>query len=103
MKLYSSTFVPNKDHRIKGKWVFDRYWNITKESQLDKIIKKLKSWTKYDKVGRVLCVGFPSKDMSLQYRVYIVKWGHNEAIWEKKCEYYNELVSKLIRNIDAKV
>lgn len=96
MKLYSMTMTINVDHRKKSKWEFDRFWNITKVSQLDKIVKKLNDWTKYDKQGRVLCIGFPAKDMALQKRVYIVKMGHDSALWNRKEEYYNELVEHLI-------
>lgn len=96
MKLYTMIMQEPKDHRLRGKWEFDRYWNITKVSQLDKIIAKLNSWTKWDKQGRVLCVGFPSKDMTLQKRVFIVKMGHDKVLWHQKCEYYDEAISHLL-------
>jgi DNA-binding transcriptional regulator/RsmH inhibitor MraZ len=95
MKLYTMTMTINPDHTKRSKWEFDRYWNITKQSQLDKIVAKLNSWTKYDKQGRVLCVGFPAKDMRLQKRVYIVKFGHDNKLWTNHAEYYNEVVSLL--------
>ena len=99
MKLYTMVMQEAKDHTKRGKWEFDRYWNITKTSQLDKIVKKLNDWTKYDKQGRVLCVGFPASKISLQKRVYVVKMGHDKALWHQNCEYYNELESKLLRPV----
>jgi DNA-binding transcriptional regulator/RsmH inhibitor MraZ len=99
MKLYTMTLQLNPNHKLRSRWIFDRYWNITKVSQLESIIKKLNSWTKYDKQGRVLCIGFPAKDLSLQKRVYIVKMGHDKVLWHQQCEYYDELVSKLIAKI----
>lgn len=81
MKFHSMVLETPIDHRKHSIWVFDRYWNITKTSQLNLIIKRLTNWTKYDSRGRVLCVGFPTKDMALQDRVFIVKMGHDKKIW----------------------
>ncbi len=95
MKLYSMTMTINPDHRRRSTWQFDRYWNITKPRQLDTIIKKLTDWTKYDKQGRVLCSGFPSKDMVLQKRLYVVKMGHDGLLWNNYTDLYDKAKIKL--------
>ena len=95
MKLYTMTMTINQNHRKHSTWQFDRYWNITKVSQLDKIIKKLVSWTKYDKQGRVLCIGFPAKDMSLQERIFITKMGHDGKLWTNYYPPYEDVMNDL--------
>jgi len=102
MKLYTAIMKEAKDHAKRGKWEFDRYWFITKQSQLDKLTSKLNSWTRSDKVGRVLCVGFPAKDMTSQKRVYIVKMGHDQELWTQQCEYYDELKQRLLPPVGVK-
>lgn len=95
MKLYTLVLSENPDHHKASEWEFDRYWNITKRSQLDKIIKKIYSWTKYDQKGRVLCSGFPSSSASLQKRIFIVKMGHDKNMWSQKYPLGGKLIKRL--------
>jgi hypothetical protein len=83
MKLYTMALSTPKDHRRHSTWVFESYWYITKLSQLNILIRRLSSKTKYDSIGRVLCLGFPAKNMALQQRIYIVKLGHDGKLWSE--------------------
>ena len=96
MKLYTMTMKENPNHLLRGTWEFDRYWNITKVSQLNLIVKRLSSWTKSDKTGRILCVGFPASSITLQQRIFIAKMGHDGFLWSKKTPLCDEVAAKLI-------
>ena len=97
MKLYSMSLLPQpKNHTKRAEWQMDRDWNITKVSQLESIIKRLKSRTKFDKVARILCT-VPATKLELQERLYTVKFGHDNKIWDSKTFRYDEIANKLIQ------
>ena len=100
MKLYSMSLLPQpKNHTKRSTWQLDRYWHITKVSQLESAIKRLSSWTKYDGVARILGYGFPASKLESQERLYTVKLGHDKLLWENKTSLYDEVVSKLTQPI----
>ena len=97
MKLYSMSLRPQpKNHTKRSEWQMDREWNITKVSQLESITKRLKSATKFDEVARILCT-VPATKLEFQERLYTVKFGHDNLIWDSKTEIYDEVASKLIQ------
>ena len=72
----------------------ERDWNITKVSQLERLIKILRGQTKYDKVARILCT-VPAAKLEFQERLYTVKFGHDGMIFESKTSVYDAATSKL--------
>ena len=97
MKLYSMTLSPQpKNHAKRSEWEMERDWNITKVSQLERLIKILRGQTKYDKVARILCT-VPASKLELQERLYTVKLGHDGFIFENRTYIYNKITSQLIQ------
>ena len=97
MKLYSMTLANQpKNHAKRSEWEMDRDWNITKSSQLERVIKILRGQTKFDKVARILCT-VPATKLELQERLYTVKFGHDNKIWDSKTFRYDEIANKLIQ------
>jgi len=97
MRLYSMVLANQpKNHTKRSEWTPDRTWNITRASQLELITKRLKSKTKYDSIARILCT-FPAPKLEFQERLYTVKLGHDNLIWESKTPLYGEVASKLIQ------
>jgi len=95
MKLYSMTLSPQpKNHMKRSEWQMERVWYITKSSQLESIIKRLKSATKFDRVARILCT-VPAAKLEFQERLYTVKFGHDGMIFESKTSVYDAATSKL--------
>ena len=95
MKLYSMSLQSQpKNHTVRSQWQMDRTWNITKVSQLELIIRRLKNQTQFDKVARILCT-VPATKLELQERLYTVKFGHDGYIFESKTSFYNEVANKL--------
>jgi len=95
MKLYSMTLSPQpKNHMKRSEWQMERVWFITKSSQLESIVKRLKSATKFDRVARILCT-IPASRLEFQERLYTVKFGHDLQIFESKTPLYDEVSSKL--------
>ena len=95
MKLYSMTLHTPKDHRLSSSWVYDKDWNITTPVQLNNLIRRFDRMTSYDKEGRLLATGFPTRDRNKQDRVYVVKWGHDDKLFRQATPLYNELVKEL--------
>ena len=95
MKLYSMTLANQpKNHTKRSEWQIDREWHITKVSQLESIVERLKSRTKFDKVARILCT-VPATKLEFQERLYTVKMGHNSVLWDNKTQIYDEIINKL--------
>ena len=95
MKLYSMTLSPQpKNHAKRSEWEMDREWNITKVRQLELIIKRLREATKYDKVARILCT-VPATKLEFQERLYTVKFGHDNVLWDSKTQIYDDIVNRL--------
>lgn len=95
MKLYSMTLANQpKNHAKRSEWEMDRDWNITKSSQLERVIKILRGQTKFDKVARILCT-VPATKLEFQERLYTVKFGHDGLIFDSKTSIYDEVASKL--------
>jgi hypothetical protein len=95
MKLYSMTLGNQpKNHAKRSEWEMDRDWNITKVSQLERVIKILRGQTKYDKVARILCT-VPAAKLEFQERLYTVKFGHDLKIFESKTQIYDDVVNRL--------
>ena len=90
MKLYSMSLLP----KSQSQWQMDRAWNITKSSQLERVIKILRGQTKFDKVARILCT-VPATKLEFQERLYTVKFGHDGLIFDSKTSIYDEVASKL--------
>ena len=95
MKLYSMTLANQpKNHAKRSEWEMDRDWNITKVSQLERVVKILRGQTKFDKVARILCT-VPATKLEFQERLYTVKMGHNSVLWDNKTQIYDDIASKL--------
>lgn len=95
MKLYSMTLANQpKNHSKRSEWQIDREWHITKVSQLESIVERLKSRTKFDRVARILCT-VPATKLEFQERLYTVKFGHDGLIFDSKTSIYDEVASKL--------
>ena len=95
MKLYSMTLANQpKNHAKRSEWEMDRDWNITKVSQLERVVKILRGQTKFDKVARILCT-VPATKLEFQERLYTVKFGHDGLIFDSKTSIYDEVASKL--------
>lgn len=95
MKLYSMTLANQpKNHAKRLEWEMDRDWNITKSSQLERVIKILRGQTKFDKVARILCT-VPATKLEFQERLYTVKFGHDGLIFDSKTQLYDDIASKL--------
>jgi hypothetical protein len=95
MKLYSMTLANQpKNHTKRAEWEMDRDWNITKSSQLERVIKILRGQTKFDKVARILCT-VPATKLEFQERLYTVKFGHDGLIFDSKTQLYDDIASKL--------
>lgn len=96
MKLYSMSLLPQpKNHSKRSEWQIDREWHITKVSQLESIVERLKSRTKFDRVARILCT-VPATKLEFQERLYTVKLGHDGFIFESRTDIYNKVASRLI-------
>ena len=95
MKLYSMTLANQpKNHAKRSEWEMDRDWNITKVSQLERVVKILRGQTKFDKVARILCT-VPATKLEFQERLYTVKFGHDGLIFDSKTQLYDDIASKL--------
>jgi len=95
IRAYSMSLATPKNHKLHSTWTLDRYWNLSKVSQLDIAVRRIRSWTKYDSVARILCVGFPANKITLQRRIYVVKMGHDNVLWEQTTPLYDEVVINL--------
>jgi hypothetical protein len=96
MKLYSMSLLPQpKNHTKRSAWQLDRYWEITKVSQLESAVNRIRSRTKYDGIARILGYGFPASKLELQQRLCTIKLGHDGLLFESKTPFYNEVASKL--------
>jgi len=98
MRIYSMSLLPQpKNHTKRSAWQLDRYWEITKVSQLESAVRRIASWTKYDGIARILGYGVPASTLELQRRLYTVKLGHDGLLFESKTSLYNEVASNLIQ------
>jgi hypothetical protein len=73
----------------------DRTWFITKASQLESTIRRLRTQTKYDSIARILCT-VPATKLELQRRLYVVKLGHDGKIWEEVTPLGNNIKKRLL-------
>lgn len=81
-QYYSMTMKINPNHRKTSTWTLERMWNLTTKAGFDRAIRWLKTSTRKDKQGRVLCYGTPATTIDGQKRIYIVKFGHDGYLWE---------------------
>lgn len=96
MRLYSMSLQSQpKNHLKRSEWQMDRVWVITKTSQLELIIKRLREATKYDRIARILCT-VPATKLELQERLYTVKMGHDGLLFQSKTPLFDEVANRLI-------
>ena len=79
--FYSMTIIENPDHRIPARFVLGRYFDIHDIPTFLGTVRTLKAWTTKDKKGRILCMGKVGHTIDTQDRLYVVKWGHDNALW----------------------
>ena len=82
MKVYSMTIQIPKDHKVRARFYFGRWWNISTSESLDNLMKILAHRTTLDKKGRILCIGRPAYEMMSQERLFVVKMGHDNILWK---------------------
>ena len=103
MLVHSLVINYNKDIR-PAVFTLGRRWDINTRRQLDTIIRHLTKRTLNDKRGRVLCIGKPQIRFASnivrtpadeQDRVYIVKMGHDNILWNRYYPMYVDAVNTI--------
>ena len=95
MKAYSMTIAIPTDHRKHSKFVFGKYWEITNIPNYIATVRRLRSRTNKDKIGRILCIGRVSYDAINQQRLFVVKMGHNNILWSQVTPLGQQIKEKL--------
>jgi hypothetical protein len=82
-QYYSLRIEMSKDHRKKATFGLEHFHTIETKKQFDRVINSLRFATNLDKVGRVLCYGTPAYSIDSQKRMYVVKMGHDDILWQE--------------------
>jgi hypothetical protein len=82
-KYYSMRIEVSKDHRKPCTFGLEHHHKIETKKDFDSVINRLRFATNYDKVGRILCYGTPAYSYATQKRMYVVKLGHDNVLWQE--------------------